>query len=158
MSVFRNLTHLAIVEYLESQPPLRILAADLDDTVDGNVLIDAVKFWKSASPAAIRPYFKEESPIGALGALAQRLHLFVVTEAEVEKQHLKQKKCDLTEEKLRRPQRPRPRPLPTCRWALTRRPTSSLRWSSHHRAQRGAGRVARTDRWGSPGTVMCSDR
>ena len=44
MSIDRNLTHLAVVEYLESQPPpsRRSLAADLHDTVDGNVLIDAV--------------------------------------------------------------------------------------------------------------------
>ena len=98
MSIERNLTHPAVVEYLESQPPLALLAADLDDTVEGNVLIEAVKLWKSANPAAIKPYFKEESPIGALGALAQRLHLFVVTEAEVEKQHHKQKKYDISEE------------------------------------------------------------
>ena len=98
MSIERNLTHPAVVEHLESQPPLALLAADLDDTVEGNVLIEAVKLWKSANPAAIKPYFKEESPIGALGALAQRVHLFVVTEAEVEKQHHKQKKYDISEE------------------------------------------------------------
>ena len=99
MSIARNLTHPAICEYLESQPALASLAADLDDTVDGNVLIDAVKLWKSANPAAIKPYFKEDSPIGALGALAQRLHLFIVTEAEVGRQQHKEKKYDLTEEK-----------------------------------------------------------
>ena len=99
MSLERNLTHLAVVEYLESQPPLVPIAANLDDTVDGNVLIEAVKLWKSANPLAIKPYFKEDSPIGALGALAQRLHLFVVTEAQVEKEQHKQKKYDLSEEK-----------------------------------------------------------
>lgn len=100
MLVARNLTNLTMVEYLESDSQLTPLAADLDATVDGNVLIDAINLWKSANPAAIKPYFKEESPIGALGALAQRLHLFVVTEAEVEKQHLKKRKYDLSEEKL----------------------------------------------------------
>ena len=94
LSLDRDMTHPAMTEYLESQPTLAPLAADLNDTVDGNVLIDAVKLWKSASPAAIKPYFKEESPIGALGALAQRLHLFLVTEAEVEKQNTSHKKYD----------------------------------------------------------------
>ena len=99
LSLDRDMTHPAMTEYLESQPTLAPLAADLNDTVDGNVLIDAVKLWKSASPAAIKPYFKEESPIGALGALAQRLHLFLVTEAEVEKQNTSHKKYDLCAEK-----------------------------------------------------------
>ena len=99
MSLARNLNHVAIVEYMESQQPLETLAADLHDTVDGNVLIDAIKLWKSASPTAIKPYFKDESSIGALGALAQRLHLFVVTEAELEKAQKKQKKLELSEEK-----------------------------------------------------------
>ena len=99
VSIVRDLTHPRFTEYLESVECLAPLAACLDDTVDGNVLIDAVKLWKSASPVAIEPYFKDEPPIGALGALAQRLHLFVVTEAEVKKQNLKQKKRDLSDEK-----------------------------------------------------------
>ena len=65
MSLDRNLTHVAIVEYLDSQPQLAPLAASLNDTVDGNVLIDAVKLWKSPNPAAIKPYFEEEAAIGA---------------------------------------------------------------------------------------------
>jgi len=95
----RNLTYLAMVEFIKSEPPIAQLAADLNNTVDGNVLIDAVLIWGKPSPEAIKSYFKEDSPIGALGALAQRLHLFCVCEAEFKKQSLKQKKSDLTAEK-----------------------------------------------------------
>ena len=98
LSLARNMTHVAVVEYLEKEPRLAPLAAGLKDTVDGDVLIDAIKLWKNANPAAIEPYFAEESSTCALGVLAQRLHLFVVTEAVIEKQQLKQKKYDLSEE------------------------------------------------------------
>ena len=48
------MTHPAMTEYLESQPTLAPLAADLNDTVDGNVLIDAVKLWKLSSRGGSR--------------------------------------------------------------------------------------------------------
>jgi hypothetical protein len=61
-----SFTHVEVdlVELLEPEEKLAPLAADLDDTVDGNLLIDAVKLWKSASPKqgpkAISPYFRED--------------------------------------------------------------------------------------------------
>ena len=66
MPLARNLTHVAVVEYIESQPPLAPLAADLDDTVDGNVLIDAVKLWKSANPKAVHTYSERDSSRSAV--------------------------------------------------------------------------------------------
>ena len=94
----RDLSHVAIVEYIESQPPFAALAADLEETIDGNVLIDAVKLWKRPSPEAIKPYFKAESPLGALAKLAQKLHLFVELEGELEKHQAKQPRYDLSDE------------------------------------------------------------
>ena len=43
LSLARNMTHVAVVEYLEKEPRLAPLAAGLKDTVDGDVLIDAIK-------------------------------------------------------------------------------------------------------------------
>ena len=54
LSLDRDMTHPAMTEYLESQPTLAPLAADLNDTVDGNVLIDAVKLWKLSSRGGSR--------------------------------------------------------------------------------------------------------
>ena len=54
LSLHRDMTHPAMTEYLESQPTLAPLAADLNDTVDGNVLIDAVKLWKLSSRGGSR--------------------------------------------------------------------------------------------------------
>ena len=53
MSLARNLTYVAVVEYIESQPPLATLAANLDDTVDGNVHMRTVVAGQFA-PSAVR--------------------------------------------------------------------------------------------------------
>ena len=61
MSLLRDLTHIAFIEYLNSDAKLAPLADGLDDSVDSNVVIEAIKQWGSCNPLALRPYLPDSS-------------------------------------------------------------------------------------------------
>ena len=67
----RGLTHLALIEFLTTDPKTEELETLLcDNSVDGNTLIDAIAHRGALScVATLKDYFHADAPIGQLGRL-----------------------------------------------------------------------------------------
>ena len=90
-----GLTHLALIEFLSTDPKTEALETLLcDNSVDGDTLIDAIAHRGARScVAALKDYFLAEAPAGQLGRLGIILDVFVAGESAALKVVKKGKKA-----------------------------------------------------------------
>ena len=84
MMLQRGMTADAFDEYLQGQDNVAALAGKLEAGVDGDLLLDTIKSSGKADAPSLKPFFSEV-PIGLLGKLALKLHIFVSAEAAAKK-------------------------------------------------------------------------
>ena len=78
------MTHDALRAYLASRADVFVLADKImDESIDGNVLVDAIKSAKKPDPSALAVFFHADAGIGHLAKLAHKLHTFIETEDKV---------------------------------------------------------------------------
>ena len=78
----RDLTHLALIEFLKTDPKTEKLETLLcDNSVDGDTRIDTIAHRGALScVAALKDYFHADAPVGQLGRLGIILDVFVAGE------------------------------------------------------------------------------